>query len=145
MTKRSPIELFEHYYTALVYSLPMKDATFMDELPKHGLLPEDIKTKLELLTEHNQRASCFLDSVMKPVLVAGNSGCFVSLLAVMKSYKHDNVKELGIKIEKELATSIKCKIIFDTNTRIMLLYCYYYRSIKATLKRFVYNYCSGNC
>ena len=115
MAKRLPTELFEHYYTTFVYSLPMKDASFMDELHKHDLLPEDIKTKLESLTEHNQRASCFLDSVITPGLAAGNSRCFVSLLAVMRSYKHDNVKELGIKIEKELATDIKCKIIFDTN------------------------------
>ena len=111
MAKRSPTELFEHYYTSLVYLLPMKDATFMDELSKHDLLSEDIKAKLESLTKHNQRASCFLDSVIKPGLAAGNSGCFVSLLAVMKSCKHDSVKELGIQIEKELATDIKCKII----------------------------------
>ena len=111
MAKQSPNELFEHYHTALVFSLPMKDATFMDELLKHDLLPEDVKTKLEALTEHNQRASCFLDSVIKPGLAAGNCGCFVSLLAIMKSYKYDNVKELGIEIEKQLATDIKCKTL----------------------------------
>ena len=111
MAKRSPTKLFEHYYTTLVYLLPMKDATFLDELSKHDLLPEDIKNKLEPLTEHNQRASCFLDSVIKSGLATSNSGCFVSLLAVMKSCKHDNVKELGVEIEKELATDIKCKII----------------------------------
>ena len=108
MAKRSPTELFGHYYTILVYLLPMKDAAFMDELSKHDLLPEDVKTKLESLTEHSQRASCFLDSVIKPRLAAGNCGCFISLLAVMKGYKHDNVKELGIEIEKELA---KCKTL----------------------------------
>ena len=118
MAKRSPNELFEHYYTALVFSLPMKDATFMDELPKHDLLSEDLKTKLESLTAVNQRASCFLDSVIKPGLVAGNKRCFVGLLAAMKSCKRDNVKELGIEIEKELATDVKCKIIFDTNVLV---------------------------
>ena len=111
MAKRSPTELFGHYYTILVYVLPMKDATFMDELSKYDLLPEDIKAKLESLTERNQRALCFLDSVITPGLANGNSGCFVSLLAVMKSCKHKNVEELGIEIENELATDIKCKII----------------------------------
>ena len=121
MAKQSPTELFGHYYTILVYLLPMKDAIFMDELSKHDLLPEDVKAKLESLTEHNRRASCFLDSVIKSGLATGNSGCFVSLLAVMKSCRHDNVKELGIEIEKELATDIKCKIIFDTNVFISIV------------------------
>ena len=121
MTKRSPAELFEQYYTVLVYALPMKDATFMDQLSKHDLLPKDLKTKLESLTQHNRRASCFLNSVIKPGLAVGNSGCFVSLLTVMKSYKHDSVKELGIEIENELAVTIKCKIIIYTDTSMLSL------------------------
>ena len=109
MAKRSATELFDHYYTTLVYLLPIKDDDFMDELLKHGLLPGDVKSKLESLTVNYERSSYFLDSVIKPDLAVGSSRCFVSLLNVMKSNKHDNVKDLAEKIENELAANIKCK------------------------------------
>ena len=109
MAKRSATELFEHYYTALVYSLPIKDVDFMDELLKHDLLPGGVKSKLESLTVHYERSSYFLDNVIKPGLAIGNSRCFVSLLTVMKYNKHDNVKDLATKIEKELTVDVKCK------------------------------------
>ena len=110
MAKRSATELFEHYYTALVFSLPIKDVDFMDELLKHGLLPGDLKIKLESLTVLKKKSSYFLDNVIKPGLVVGNNRGFVSLLTVMKSNKHDNAKELAKKMEKELAVDTKCKI-----------------------------------
>ena len=111
MTKRPASELFKDYYRTLVYSLPMKDATFMDELLKHGLLTADLKIKLESLSMHNQRASYFLDTVIKFRLTVGNNRCFVNLLTIMKSSTHDNVKELAKEIENELAVDTKCKII----------------------------------
>ena len=110
MAKRSAAELFEHYYSALVYSLPIKDTDFMDELLKHDLLPGDLKIKLDSLTVHNERSSYFLDTVVKPGLAVGNRRCFVSLLAVMKCNKHDNIKHLATEMEKELAIDAKCKL-----------------------------------
>lgn len=109
MAKRSATELFEHYYTVLVYSLPIKDVDFIDELLKHDLLPGGVKSKLESLTVHKQRSSYFLDNVIKPGLAVGNSSRFVSLLTVMKCNKHDNVKDLAKEIEKELIVDVKCK------------------------------------
>ena len=109
MAKRSATELLERYYTVLVFSLPIKDADFMDELLKHDLLPGGVKSKLESLVELNERSSYFLDNVIKPGLAVGNS--FVSLLTVMKFNKHDNVKELAKKIEQELTIDVKCEII----------------------------------
>ena len=111
MAKRSATELFDHYHTALVYSLPINDIDFMNELLKHDLLPGGVKSKLESLTVHYERSSYYLDNVIKPGLAVGNSGCFVSLLTVMKCNKHDNVKDLATKIEKELTIDVKCKII----------------------------------
>ena len=108
MAKRSATELFEHYYMALVYSLPIKDVDFMDELLKHDILPGGVKSKLESLTVHYERSTYFLDNVIKPGLAVGS---FVSLLTVMKCNKHDNVKDLATKIEKELTIDVKCKII----------------------------------
>ena len=111
MAKRSATELFEHYYTALVYSLPIKETDFMDELFKHDLLPGDSKIKLNSLTVQNERSSYFLDNVVKPGLAVGNKKCFVNLLTVMKCNKHDNIKDLATEMEKELAIDIKCKIL----------------------------------
>ena len=111
MAKRSATELFDRYYTALVFSLPIKDPDFMDELLKHGLLCADVKSKLESITVHSERSSYFLDNVIKPGLAVSKSRCFVSLLTVMKCNKHDNVKDLAILIEKELIVDMKCKII----------------------------------
>ena len=110
MAKKSASELFEHYYTTLMYLLPMKDATFMDELLKHGLLDGDLKIKLESNVMNNQRASYFLDSVIKTRLAVDDSRSFVSLLTVMKGYIHDNVKDLAKEIENQLAIDVKCKI-----------------------------------
>ena len=62
MAKRSANELFEQYNTTLVFVLPMNDSDFIDELHKHDLLPRDLKIKLDSLTEHNKRSSCFLDN-----------------------------------------------------------------------------------
>ena len=110
MAKRSASELFENYYIALIYLLPMKDASFVDDLLKYDLLPGDLKIRLASLTMNNQRASYFLDNVIKPGLAVGNSRCFVNLLTVIK--EHDNCKELAKKIENELAVDIKCKNIY---------------------------------
>ena len=121
MAKRSATELFEHYYTTLVFSLPVKDADFMDELLKHDLLPGDMKFKLESLTVHKQKSSYFLDKVIKPRLAVGNSRYFVSLLTVMKCNKHDNVKDLAKEIEKELIIDIKCEIIFYFNLYVCII------------------------
>ena len=113
MAKRSATELFERYYTTLVFSLPVKDVDFMDELLKHGLLHADMKSKLESLTVHKQRSSYFLDNVIKPGLAIGNNN-FINLLTVMKCNKHDNVKDLAKEIEKELVVDIKCKIVIQS-------------------------------
>ena len=111
MAKRSATELLEHYYTAFVYLLPIKDTDFINKLLEHNLLSEDVKSKLDSLTMPYERSSYLLNNVIKPGLVVGNSRCFVSLLTVMKCSKRDHVKDLAIKIEKELDIDVKCKNI----------------------------------
>ena len=90
----------------------MKDANFMNELHKHDLLPENVKSDLEKLTKSVSRSSWFLRNVVKPRLEAGDRSrrCFISLLTVMKSSKDDAVKDLAKEIEMELAIILKCKI-----------------------------------
>ena len=116
MAKRSAAELFKHYYTVLVYSLPIKDTEFIDKLLEHDLLSGDQKLTMESFTEHNERSSHFLNNIIKPGLAVGNHKCFFDLLAIMKSSKHDNVKELANEIENneiesKLVMEVKCKVI----------------------------------
>ena len=109
MAKKSALELFEHYYQGLIFSLPMKDNNFMKDLFKNDLLPEDIKHKLEEHPERKDRTSYFLDNVIKARLAVGDKTCFVSLLAVMNNSKYDNVKDLAEQVESEHDVDAKCK------------------------------------
>ena len=133
MAKKSATELYNHYYMALVYSLPIKDVDFMDELLKHDLLPGGVKSKLESLTVNYERSTYFLDNVIKPGLAVGS---FDSLLTVMKCNKHDTVKDLAMKIETELTVNVKCK----TAICICIVIICYNRFIQATLEGLI-QYC----
>ena len=106
--KRSSIELFEHYHQTLIFSLPMKNAKFLDELYKHGLVFEDLN--LESLGTCNERASYFLDKIIKPTLEDCDNTNFVKLLTVMKNSSYDHVKDLAEQIEKEFHIDAKCKL-----------------------------------
>ena len=45
-SKGSVTELFEHYYAALVSSLPMQDTKFLDDLCNHALISEKFRDEL---------------------------------------------------------------------------------------------------
>ena len=121
-TKRSMTDLFEYYYTALVYSLPMRDAKFLDDLCSHGLTSEQFKDELKSLTQCNERASHFLDSKIKPGLATGDITNLLTLFAVMKNCDRDDVKDLAEKIEEELIID-KCKLYTSSySMAIIMLY-----------------------
>ena len=113
MAKRSAFDLFEYYYQALIFSLPMKDSNFIEELFKHDLLTGSFKAKLEALSVNRERASCLLDDIIKAGLVVGDKTCFVNFLTVMNNSKYDNVKDLAKQIESEYDVDAKCKLICD--------------------------------
>ena len=109
VTKRSVTELFEHYHTALVFSLPMQDDKFLDDLCNHGLILEQFKHKLKSLTRCNERASYFLDHKIKPGLASGDNTNFIKLITIMKNC-HDSVKDLAEQIGRQFNTDI-CKFL----------------------------------
>ena len=111
MAKRSVLELVERYYQCLIFSLPMKDDKFMEELFRHDLLPEDAKHKLEELPDRKDRTSYFLDNVIKARLAVNNKTCFVNLLTVMNNSKYDNVIDLAKQILSEYDVDAKCKLM----------------------------------
>ena len=113
MAKRSALELFDHYYQALIFSLPMKDNHFTEQLFRHV---QDIKQKLEDIPERKDRTSYFLDNVIKAGLAVGDKTCFVNLLTVMNNSKYDNVKDLAKQIESEYDVDVHCKLMLHICT-----------------------------
>ena len=110
-TKKSPIEAFERYHEALIFSLPMKNVKFLNDLCKHDLILEDFKHYLESLTAHKERASCFLDKIIEPEVKTGGSIYFFKLLTVMKTCGYGNVEDLAKQIEAECHKDTKCKLM----------------------------------
>ena len=110
MAKRSALDLFEYYYQALIFSLPMKDDSFVEDLTKYDLLTGGFRAKLEALSINRERSSYFLDNIIKAGLAVGDKTCFVNLLTVMDNCKYDNVKDLAKQIESEYDADAKCKL-----------------------------------
>ena len=102
MAKRSASELCDHYYQGLVHCLPMKNSTFLSQLKQCNLLPEDVSTTLESLTTSAEKASYFLDNVIKPSLGVSGDTHFSTLLTVMIESTLDHVVELAETIQAEL-------------------------------------------
>ena len=110
MPKKSALELFEHYYQAMIFLLPMKDRKFIKDLIKHNLLTTSFKAKLEEWSINSERASYFLDNVIKPGLVIGDKTCFVNLLTVINNCKDDKVKEFAKQLKSQFDVNAKCKL-----------------------------------
>ena len=92
----------------------MENKVFLAELRKHGLLPEDINTKIGSLTKSLERASYFLDSVIKPELCNNNVLNLHKLLNIMKESELGNVKELTFIIKSKLILCT-CICIYHNN------------------------------
>ena len=101
----SAMELFNYYCQELVHLLPMNNETFITELRNHNLLSEDISRKMGSMTSAVERASYFLDNVIKSELHNNNVLNFNKLLKIMKESKLDNniIQELSITIKSELS------------------------------------------
>ena len=110
MAKKSALELFDNYHQIFIFSLPMKDNNFIEELFNHDLLSEDIKHKLEELPECKDRTSYFLDNVMKARLAVGDKTCFNNLLTVMNDSKYDHVKDLAKQLVSEFDVNAECEL-----------------------------------
>ena len=133
MAKRSALDLFEYYYQALIFSLPMKDDSFMEDLTHHDLLIGGFKVKLEALSINRERSSYFLDNVIKAGLAVGDKTCFVNLLTVMNNSKYDHVKDLAKQIESEYDVDAKCKLHITFQSFYLMLHVLYYTISQKTL------------
>ena len=116
MAKRSALQMFEHYYQGLMNLLPLNDDGFVEDLSKHDLLPQNIKLKLNNLSERKEKASYFLDVVVKPGLLVSDNKSFTTLLTVMSNSQYDSLKELANLLESQYDIDIKSKSLFCSFT-----------------------------
>ena len=97
-------KLFRQFYSNLVKTLPMNDAIFIAELYSRDLLPDNIKEHVESLPTTAQKASYFLDHVIKPSVTStsGVASSFDQLLDVMEDSDYQGVRELSKLIRDSL-------------------------------------------
>ena len=117
MAEKPQIQAYEKYFGRLVGCLPMNDAHFIAELYMHKLLPGEINSQLKAIALQVDKASHFLDYVIKPALVSGNTSSFNNLLSIMENCGYDHVEKLGYEI--------KCKIGKGNNTESGMMYYVY--------------------
>ena len=94
----------------------MKDAIFVADLFTNALLPDDVKDRVESCATSAEKASYFLDHVIKPSVTSGVSSNFDKFLKVMEDSKYLTVNELAKQIKRE-----RCK---RSNTAIGKLASY---------------------
>ena len=100
----SASEVFTEFYFQLVTTLPIDDALFRAKLFTNGLLPGDHKGHVESLSlpAKSDKASYFLDHVIKPSVTSDDGSSFDKLLDVMEDSDHQGVKELANLIRTSL-------------------------------------------
>ena len=99
-------EVFQEYYSKLVETLPMSDAIFVAKLYSRGLLPRELRDKLNLLQgTPADKATLFLNNVIEPSVISGVGSTFDKLLNVMEDSDHESLKELAKLIRTSLRSS----------------------------------------
>lgn len=97
-------EIYRHFYSQLVSSLPMKDPIFLSKLVT--LLPDNLKERVESQSTAADAATFFLDNMIKPAVEFGNSEAFYNLLTIMERSDNVNVKNLAQSIRKEIQNKL---------------------------------------
>ena len=95
-------EAFTKIYFQLVTTLPIDDPLFRAKLFTNDLLPGDHKGHVESLATKSDKASRFLDHVIKPSVTSDDGSNFDKLLNVMEDSDHQGVRELAKLIRTSL-------------------------------------------
>ena len=96
-------EVFREFYFKLVEMLPMDDAIFIAKLYSLNLLPGDLKEYIASLTTKADKATHFLDHVIKPSVMIGDGCCFNKLLNMMEDNEYQGVKKLAQLIKVRIS------------------------------------------
>ena len=95
-------EVFKQFYDKLVVTLPMNDVIFTAKLISHNLFPGDLSDQIKSLATSSDKATHFLDCVIKPALTIGIDRSFNELLNVMEDSEYLFIKELARQIKSKL-------------------------------------------
>ena len=93
--------VYDSYVEKLVKCLPMDDAHFIAKLSTQQLLPGDTESKVKALATQADKASYFLNHVIKPALNIDDISEFNKLLCIMQECGYNHVKNLSCKIQSE--------------------------------------------
>jgi len=110
------LKIFNKYTEKLIKCLPMNDVCFIAKLSNHKLLPGDTKDQLKAKPTPAEKASYFLDNVIKPALDIDDTSSFDSLLSVMEHCGYTHVEKLAREIKYETIntrTGIVCMHIYS--------------------------------
>ena len=104
----SALQVIKFCYHTLVASLPLEDINFLAVLEKHNLLG-DAKSSVESMPTREERASYFLDNLMKQELEKNNVTGFYNLITIMANSKSDSLTKLAADISS--AVKVKHEVI----------------------------------
>ena len=98
----STSEVFKQFYHKLVVTLPMNDVTFTAQLVTRDLLPGNLSDQVKSLATSSDKATHFLDCVIKPAVTIGVDRSFNKLLTIMEDSEYHTVKDLALQIRSKL-------------------------------------------
>ena len=96
------ITTYQNHVEKLVKCLPMDDTHFITKLSAQQLLPGDTENKIKALSTQADKASYFLNHVIRPAVDINEISNFDDLLSIMQN--------CGYKHVQKLAVTIKCEI-----------------------------------
>ena len=99
------IRTYQNHVEKLVKCLPMDDTHFITKLSAQQLLPGDTKDKIKTLSTQADKASYFLDHVIKPALDINDISDFDELLSIMQNCGYKHVEKLAVTIKDEIDMS----------------------------------------
>ena len=86
----------------LVKCLPMDDTHFITKLSAQRLLPGNTENKIKTLSTQADKASYFLNHVIKPALDVSETSNFDKLLSIMQNCDYEHVQKLAVTIKCEI-------------------------------------------
>jgi len=98
------LEVFETYYHGMISLLPMREPHFILQLQSSSLLPTQVETILQSLRSSKEKASYFLDNVIKPELHDNVHNKLDQLLTLMMDDNNDDIKQFANKVKVEITT-----------------------------------------
>ena len=98
------LRAYQNHLEKLVKCLPMDDTCFVTKLSAEELLPGDTESKIKAMHMSTlaDKASYFLDHVIKPALDIGDTSDFDKLLSIMQTCGYKHVQKLAVTVKLEI-------------------------------------------